>query len=172
MDLTYDEVGATLDGSLPPGYSHLRERTMIGRGAEVERAAAAAVLDWRMHRALGVGIDTTAPAASPGVDLMVRLGIGPLALLAPCRVVWADSGGFGYGTLRGHPESGEEAFLVSRDSGDQVWLTVTAFSRPAVWFTRAAGPLVPAMQRLYARRLGTVLRRLVTPSGGTLEDQA
>jgi uncharacterized protein (UPF0548 family) len=73
--------------------------------------------------------------------------------------------GFGYGTLPGHPERGEEAFLVERDDGGEVWFTVRAFSRPARWFTRAAGPAVVAFQHAYARRLGATLRRLCRQGG-------
>jgi uncharacterized protein (UPF0548 family) len=163
--LTYEEVGATQAGRLPEGYQHLRHRTLLGAGPAALVAAADAVLEWRMHRAAGVRITASAPRARPGVSVECRLGIGPLRLVAPCQVVWAESGerraGFGYGTLPGHPECGEEAFIVERDDNDEVWLTVIAFSRPARWPVRLAGPLGPIFQRLYARRCGTVLRRLV-----------
>ncbi|MCW2919934.1 MAG: hypothetical protein JWN52_8002 [Actinomycetia bacterium] len=169
MNLTYDEVGATREGPLPEGYSHLRERTLLGQGPAVLQAATDAVLDWWMHRAVGVRIDSGGRRAAPGVTATVRLGVGPFSLLAPCEVIWAEEGerraGFAYGTLPGHPECGEEAFIVSRDFEDDVWLTVTAFSRPATWYTRAGGPLVPVMQRAYARRCGSVLRRLVSRTG-------
>lgn len=46
--------------------------------------------------------------------------------------------GFAYGTLAGHPERGEELFLVERLPDDSVCGTVTAFSRPAAWWARAA----------------------------------
>ncbi|MGW3659343.1 YndJ family transporter [Streptomyces sp. NPDC005151] len=39
---------------------------------------------------------------------------------------------------------------------------VLAFSRPARWYSRVAGPLVPVFQRWYARRLGTTLGRIVS----------
>lgn len=162
--LTYPEVGATRDDLLPPGYHHLRERTFIGRGHAVYRAATEAVLTWSMHRAVGVGVDAGGRRAEEGVTAVVRLGVGPVSLLAPCAVVWTMAGdraaGFAYGTLAGHPECGEEAFVVSRDTVDDVWLTVTAFSRPGAWYTRIAGPLIPPMQRAYARRCGEVLCRL------------
>ena len=110
-------------------------------------------------------MDTPAESAVPGAVVVVGLGVGPLRLHAPCRVVWAvdgpDRAGWGYGTLPGHPASGEESFVVERDPEGTVWLTVAAFSRPAVWWTRAAGPLLPVLQKLYARRCGQVLRRLV-----------
>jgi uncharacterized protein (UPF0548 family) len=160
--LTYPEVGATRSGVLPSGYHHLRRRMPLGR--DVFGAAGAAVLTWRMHRAVGLRIEATAERAAPGVTVVSGLGVGPVRLSAPCEVVWAVDddrrAGFGYGTLPGHPERGEEAFLVERDDDGGVWLTVTAFSRPARWYSRAAGPLVVAFQHAYARRCGAVLRRL------------
>jgi uncharacterized protein (UPF0548 family) len=87
--------------------------------------------------------------------------------------VWAtdepNRSGFGYGTLVGHPESGEESFIVEVADDGSVWFSVIAFSRPGRWFTRVAGPLVPVIQKLYARRLGHVLARLAVkgPAPGT-----
>jgi uncharacterized protein (UPF0548 family) len=155
---TYPEVGATREGALPPGYHHLTHRTRLGPGAL--RAAGEAVLTWRMHRGTGARVDASEPRAAPGVQVTTRL----VWLSAPCQIVWTvdddDRIGFGYGTLPGHPASGEESFVVSRDGDGEVWFTVTAFSRPAVWYTRAAGPLVPLLQRAYARRCGQVLRKV------------
>lgn len=161
---SYPEIGATCDpGGLPPaGYRRLHVRTRLGAGAEVLRRAGEQVLGWRMHRAVGVRIDATAPEAAAGV----RVTVGLWRLRAPCAVVWAVREprrvGFAYGTLPGHPERGEEAFLVTMDEADadSVWLHVIAFSRPARWYTALAGPLVPVFQRAYARRCGVVLRRL------------
>ncbi|GAA4062502.1 MULTISPECIES: DUF1990 family protein [Actinomadura] len=163
--LTYAEVGATERGALPGGYRHLRHRALVGSGPRAMREAADAVLEFWMHRAAGVRIDASAPRAAPGVHVESRMGVGPLSLSAPCRVVWAEDGerraGFGYGTLPGHPATGEESFVVELDDMDDVWLQVTSFSRPAGWQMRAAGPLAPLFQRVYAHRLGTTLRRLV-----------
>jgi uncharacterized protein (UPF0548 family) len=86
-----------------------------------------------------------------------------MRIWAPCEVVWLrdepERYGFGYGTLPGHPEIGEEAFLVLRD-GDAVVFEVTAFSRPARWWIRAAGPAARAVQHAYVWWLGRTLRRL------------
>jgi uncharacterized protein (UPF0548 family) len=87
--------------------------------------------------------------------------------------VWTEQdeqrAGWAYGTLPGHPVLGEEAFVVSQDEDGSVWLDVLAFSRPVTWPTRAAGPLLPVLQRWYALWCGRVLRRLVrrgTATGG------
>jgi uncharacterized protein (UPF0548 family) len=169
-DLTYPEVGATRDGTLPAGYRHLRRSTRLG---SVDLATAGeAVLTFRMHRATGVRVDASAERAAPGVEVVMRLGIGPLRTVAPCRVVWAVSGpdraGFGYGTLPGHPVRGEESFVVHRDATGEVWFTVTSFSRPARWFMAAAGPLAPLAQSAYARVLGWTLRRVCALRASTI----
>ncbi len=163
---SYPEVGATRrPGELPPpGYHLLRVRVRVGAGAAGFAEAASAVLGWRMHRAMGVRMDTAADEAAPGVRVVVGIGLGRWRILAPCEVVWTvreeRRAGFAYGTLPGHPERGEESFVVEWDPDGSVWLTVTAFSRPAAWYTRAAGPLTRVAQRGYAHTCGRVLRRL------------
>ncbi|MFE0458412.1 DUF1990 family protein [Kitasatospora sp. NPDC058965] len=168
--LSYPEVGATAPGgSLPPGYRHLRHRTRLGSGRARFEAAGERVLTFAMHRAVGVGVTADAERAAPGVRVRVLLGRGRIGVAAPCEVVWTvrDEAriGFGYGSLPGHPECGEEAFLVELDGAGEVWFTVTAFSRPGHWATRALGPLVPVFQAAYARRCGRVLRRMTAGRG-------
>ncbi|MGY0055822.1 DUF1990 family protein [Streptomyces sp. LZ34] len=162
--LTYPETGATRQWPLPAGYRHLRACVPVGRGPDAFGAAGRALMDWRMHRGLGLTVRCWEPTAVAGLPVVIGLGVGRLRLRAPCQVVWTVAEktrtGFAYGTLPGHPERGEESFVVSLERDGAVMLTVTAFSRPAAWYTRAAGPLVPLFQRAYARRCGAVLRRL------------
>jgi uncharacterized protein (UPF0548 family) len=158
----YEEVGATRDaGSLPPpGYHLLRMRVRLGDGPEVFAAAGRALLGWRMQRAAGLRVGADAPDAAPGVRVVMRAG--PVRI--PCEVVWTvreeRRTGFAYGTLTGHPECGEESFVVEWEADGSVWLTVTAFSRPAAWYLRVAGPAGRLVQRAAARRYGSCLRRL------------
>ncbi|MET9910642.1 DUF1990 domain-containing protein [Streptomyces sp. NPDC006476] len=162
MSFTYQDVGATRRaGFCPPGFHSLHVRSRIGEGEKVFRRAADAVLTWEMHRELGVGIDTAAERAAPDVDVTVTLaGV----IKAPCRVVYTVEeprrAGWAYGTLAGHPECGEESFLVERTGDGTVWLTVTAFSRPAKWYAKAGGPATRGLQNAYARRCGKILRKL------------
>ncbi|MEU6095973.1 DUF1990 domain-containing protein [Streptomyces sp. NPDC047079] len=166
MSFTYEDVGATRDGHCPAGFRPLHVRARIGEGEEVFRRASEALLTWELHRAMGVGVSAGADRAAPGVDVTLTLaGV----IKAPCRVVWAVEehrrAGWAYGTLEGHPESGEEAFVVDRTGDGTVWLTVTAFSRPVKWYTRAGGPAARGFQHVYARRCGAVLRKLCAPYG-------
>ncbi|WP_327327398.1 DUF1990 domain-containing protein [Streptomyces sp. NBC_01210] len=165
--LNYPETGATRLGPLPDGYHHLHHTTRIGRSRAAFEAAGTAVTSWRMHRGSGARVLTNAVQAEPGARLEVSAGVGQLRFTAPCEVIWTayerNRTGFAYGTLTGHPECGEESFIVDiRDDGS-VWFTVTAFSRPATWYTRLAGPLVPVLQKAYARRLSHTLRRIAAP---------
>ncbi|MER6570505.1 DUF1990 domain-containing protein [Streptomyces sp. NPDC001093] len=160
---TYEPVGATRDDLTycPPGFHPLLVRTRLGEGQKLFHRAAEAVLTWEMHRAVGVGIDASADRAAEGVDVTVTLaGV----IKAPCRIIWTAEEprrtGWAYGTLEGHPECGEEAFVVDRTGDGTVWLTVAAFSKPAKWYAKAGGPATRGLQHAYARRCGTVLRKL------------
>jgi uncharacterized protein (UPF0548 family) len=68
----------------------------------------------------------------------------------PCRVVYvvAKPGrrGFAYGTLPGHPEEGEESFIVSHEPEGCVVLCIAAFSRPGNALSRIGGPLARWVQ--------------------------
>ena len=162
-DFTYEAVGATRESpdAYPPGFHPLHVRTRVGEGEQAFRRASEALLTWEMHRGSGVGVETAAERAAPGVEVTVTLaGV----IKAPCRVVWTVQehrrAGWAYGTLPGHPECGEESFVVSRTGDGTVWLTVSAFSRPARWYSRAGALAARGLQQAYARRCGAVLRRL------------
>jgi uncharacterized protein (UPF0548 family) len=147
---TYDEVGSTRSGSTPRGYGTLHRSAQIGFGAERFAHAAQAVMGWEMHRRAGLSVRSTNEQVVEGAVAVVRLGIGPLGLNAPVRVVYVVDQphlrGFAYGTLPGHPECGEEAFMVELHDGGAVTLNITAFSRPASLLARLGGPLARAVQ--------------------------
>lgn len=162
MTFTYAEVGATAVRPLPPGYHHLRVRVPL-RTRDLA-AAGQAVCSFEVHRRTGARVDASADRAAPGVTVRVSLGVWFARIEAPCEVVWTadepDRKGYAYGTLAGHPECGEESFVVERAPDGSLELVVTAFSRPARWYARLAGPLVPVLQHAYARHLGRTLNRI------------
>ncbi|MGV0742440.1 DUF1990 family protein [Mycolicibacterium sp. XJ870] len=152
LPLTYPEVGATA-GELPAGYHHARASAVIGTGRDRFKGAGDAVLRWGMQRGAGLRVQATSEVAAIGTELLVRLGPIP----APCRVVYVldepDRRGFAYGTLPGHPESGEELFSVRYDpASDTVHAEVAAFSRPATWWSRLGGPITRLAQRAVTQR--------------------
>jgi hypothetical protein len=55
--------------------------------------------------------------------------------------------GFTYRTLEGHPECGEETFVVEKDlPTGRVTVALRSWSRPGLWIARLGYPLVRAMQ--------------------------
>ncbi|MDJ0382789.1 DUF1990 domain-containing protein [Streptomyces sp. G-G2] len=163
--VNYPERGATRVRPLPAGYHHLGHRVRVGRGRAAFEAAGAALTTFGLHRATGMRVRAEHGAVRPGSRVEVGIGLGPLRISAPCEVIWTAYEparvGFAYGTLDGHPECGEESFLVELAEDGAVWFAVIAFSRPGAWYTRLAGPLIPVLQLGYARMLGRTLRSLV-----------
>ncbi len=170
-ELNYSEVGFTEAGmqlgerakpGLPAGYRYLWvTRRLPGTNFD---AVARALLNWGVHAAAGVKIQSESDRAAPGVEVVTCVGVGRAVIKVPCRVLWvvdtADRAEFGYGSLNGHWFSGEEAFGVERRSNGEIWFSVLAYSRPVKWFLRAAGPLAPIFQRLYLLWLARAAGRI------------
>lgn len=167
-ELTYPEHGATR-GQLPDGYHHLSIAAEIGSGQAVFDLAASALLHWDMHRKAGLRVYASGPSAEPGVVVAQVVGRGPVVQVSPCRVVYTvdepSRRGFAYGTLPGHPESGEEAFAVELGPDGKVRLRLRSFSRPASLMMRAAGPVGAAIQRFFVVRYVHAMRALANPGG-------
>jgi len=157
---TYDEVGATADMAPPPGYGHLsRSRSLLGRTLA---EAAEELMTWQVHERAGLRVAASSPRVAPGVVVLMRLGIGAAALRIPCRVVYevneASRIGFAYGTLPGHPEQGEELFLLEQDQ-QHVEFRISAFSNPATKLARAGAPVSRWVQARMAERYLAALDR-------------
>jgi uncharacterized protein (UPF0548 family) len=148
---TDSEVGATLKSEQPLGYRHDQYEATLGTGEGTFLRARTGLQTWSSHKVPGINV---LPLGSPielGATVVVTLGTPWLALAAPCRIVGIldepDCWGFAYGTLPGHPEQGEESFVVSIDGDEEVKFRITAFSRPGERLTRLAGPIGRAVQR-------------------------
>ena len=165
--LTYEPAGATspAEDDWPtevPGFRRFETTVVIGHGPRVWAAATEAVLRWGIKRRSGFRVSPAAPV-TPGAEYRISAGRGPLSVHEPVRVVAVvdtdNRCGFAYGTLPGHPVSGEEAFVVHRDSDGTVSLTLRSLTRPAPhgpW--RPAFPILLVAQRVYRRRYLRALR--------------
>ena len=107
------------------------------------------------HPEQAYGEDGT-PLVSAGASAVLTIRALGLAFKAPIRVVYLveEPGrrGFAYGTLPGHPESGEESFVVEHLSDDSVWVVIRAFSRPSTLFYRLGYPVLRWMQHRFTKR--------------------
>ncbi|WP_436534289.1 DUF1990 family protein [Actinoplanes sp. HUAS TT8] len=159
-DFTYPEVGATRDDLLPAGYGIVGRDVVVASGRAAFERAADGLFRWQMHRRAGLGVRADTPPAAAGVVVVLRL---PLGSTAPCRVVYTIKTevkrGFAYGTLPGHPEQGEEAFLLEMTPGGDVRFVIRAFSRPRSVLARAGGPLTRRVQEWMTDRYVRAIAR-------------
>jgi len=145
----------------PPGYTQFSRTRQLADPADFA-AAGQALMTWQVQARSGLRILASSLQVEIDGVIIMRLGVGALGLSIPCRVVSVvdepDRQGFSYGSLPGHPESGEESFLLQRAPEGVVTFTVSAFSRPASRLARLGGPLTTGVQRVmtgrYLRALG------------------
>jgi uncharacterized protein (UPF0548 family) len=101
--------------------------------------------------------------ARSGADYGLVARFGPVTVREPVRVTavvdHASRRGFSYGTLTGHPVSGEEAFIAHCSPDGRVWLTIRSLTRPSDGAWRWAFPLLLIAQRHYRRRYLKALAR-------------
>ena len=162
---TYAEVGATIAGEKPHGYRHDTYEAQVGVGRDTFTRACTGLQSWGSHRVPGIDVHPRGAPIEPGATVVVTLGTPWLALAAPCRIVDVlddpDRWGFAYGTLPGHPEQGEESFVVAIDSEDNVTFQMTAFSRPGDRITQLVGPIGRAVQTAGTNGYMRALKRFV-----------
>ncbi|WP_156759753.1 DUF1990 family protein [Microbacterium karelineae] len=134
---------------------------VIGDGDDAWIRASRDVLCWRVKTRSGFVVGDDDPVRA-GARQTITFRILGVTIREPIKVVEVHASdarvGFSYRTRPGHPVSGEEAFIVSRD-GDAVVLTVRSLTAPSPrqpW--RAAFPLLRIAQAIVRRRYLRALR--------------
>jgi len=153
---TYADPGLTRDDAASlPGFLPLRRSRVVGRGrAEFDRVAEL-LMTWQVL--CRAGIQPAVSASRVAAGEVVQQRIPPLSpIVAPCRIAYVvderDRRGFAYGTLAGHPERGEERFLLTYEPGtDLVHFEVFSVSRPATMWLPAF-PALRTMQHVFVGR--------------------
>ncbi|CAN5131371.1 DUF1990 family protein [soil metagenome] len=167
-DLSYAEIGATRDGTAPPGYLANGARQRIGTGADDYRRAVQAMREWRMYDMEWIDVLGAPPlAVGTTVGLLVR-HYGFRSLNA-CRIVYTfdeptaagQRFGFGYGTLPEHGERGEERFTVELLGDGTVRYELFAFTRPGHLLSWIGYPFARALQERFARESPEAMRHAV-----------
>jgi uncharacterized protein (UPF0548 family) len=163
-DLNYAQVGATRPGEQTwheeaSGYRRYERTVRIGRGSAQWKIVTSQVLAWEVKTRSGFTVKSVTGESvrvQLGSDYVLTAALGPFRLREPVRVVatveQSDRCGFAYGTLEGHPVSGEEAFIVHHDADAVIWLTLRSLTRPARGRWRLAFPLILLAQRWYRWR--------------------
>lgn len=166
--LSFPEAGLSADGvdvpdaAIPAGYAVDRYGADLGPDAVFEPARAALARlanyppDWT-EVVLGGPI-----AVGTGfVTLVAHLGFWSSN---PCRILHVtdapDRWGFGFATVVGHAERGEERFELRREGG-RVRYEVFAVSRPAHLLARLGAPFARHLQRRFQRESPAALRAAI-----------
>ncbi|MFW0789595.1 DUF1990 family protein [Gordonia sp. CPCC 205333] len=155
--LTYSHVGATAAGrEMPADYHRLQTAAIIGSGDDYFTRAREALLSWQVQLRSGIRVASSSPTISVGTVATLTIGVGPIGMKAPVRVVDVLDEPrhvvFTYGTLPGHPESGEERFGIRQSSDGLIEFEIRAFSRHQSVLTRIGGPAGRIAQGLITRR--------------------
>ena len=150
-EVTYDDVGCTLAPGATPSFT----RT-LGHGRAAFDGAVRGLREWAPQLALGARVHPAGAPIETGTTVLIVLRAGPVEVVAPDRIVACvdEPGrfGFAYGTLPGHPERGEESFLVCLEADGSVTATVTVVAGPGSRLARAGGPILGILQRAAIRR--------------------
>lgn len=166
---SYAPVGGTR-GSLPEGFDHDVQRTVLGQGQETWDRAVAALRAWRQFELPWVRFYHPETPLGPGAVVAFSSRQVGMWALNVCRVVEVVSAsddattrfGFAYGTLAGHVVSGEERFELTWDHAtDEVSFEIRKFSRLQHWVVRTAGPVARHFQAKFSRDALASMRRAV-----------
>jgi uncharacterized protein (UPF0548 family) len=163
LALNYDVVDGTTPAveqwQPPDGWRAYEHTIRIGTGPDLWDAASSAVLSWGVKTRSGFTVDPPLEAgrrAREGERYWLVARIGPFRVREPVEIITAistrDRAALAYGTLEGHPVSGEEAFIVHRDDAGNVSLTLRSLTRAGRGPWRGLFPLILMAQRVYRRR--------------------
>lgn len=166
---SYSEVGDSRGEDCPRGFQWDAHRVELGFGDVAFERACDAIRQWEM---MPQSMTSVYWPVEPqvGTEVIVGFNLGPLRTLNPCRVVYLIDDevdglrrfGFGYGTLPGHAECGEERFMVTHDLDTGiVSYDLCSFSRPRHWLVRLFRPLARYLQARFRRRSGKQMRQIV-----------
>jgi uncharacterized protein (UPF0548 family) len=148
LKLSYSDVGMSRSTQPRSGYAREAHEAIVDMHYERARDQLRA---FATHRLPYLFIYPGDARVTEGANVVVCARIGPLWSINPCRIVYIDETpdrfSYGYGTLPGHAESGEESFTVERLPDGRVRADTAAHARPDAWLARLGGPVANRVQR-------------------------
>ena len=158
-----DSGGSRIEA--PGGYTVDRNRVRLGTGREVFQWGIKAVRGWKMFDIPWLSLCWPDAPIEAGATVAVVVSHFGFRSMNACRIVYVieeeNAFGFGYGTLPGHAEIGEERFTVEFHPDDRsVWYDIYAFSRPRA-LVRLAKPAARILQKRFAVDSKHAMRRAV-----------
>ena len=156
--------------TLGPAWVIDHNRETLGSGEACFARARDALSAWTMFELGWVEIHPRATPIIEGTSVAILSHTMGLWGLSFAKILYTlddvEEGvhryGFGYGTLPGHLERGEERFMVGWDlETDEVFFELLAFSHPGHFLAWLGYPVTRHFQRKFARDAKVVMREAV-----------
>jgi uncharacterized protein (UPF0548 family) len=168
--VSYGVVGATAPDAEtwrpPDGWRAYDHTVRLGTGADLWNEVSAVILSWGIKTRSGFAVEPrleSGRVAHRGERYWLVARVGPARVREPVEIVATivtdHRVALAYGTLEGHPVTGEEAFIVHRDDEGNVSLTLRSLTRSGRGRWRGLFPLVLVAQHFYRRRYLHALAR-------------
>ena len=159
LNPTYSQIGVTLH----PQARREQRRVVLGSGEDTFKRTRTALRGWATHQSLWLRLYPDEQPPTEGQTVLVLLRLAGICLAFGCRIVRVIDEprryGFAYGSLPGHPERGEELFLLEWHTDGAVTFTLRAHSQPANWLYRLGRPFGELMRLLGTRQYLGAMRR-------------
>ncbi len=137
------------------GFDHDDNRIYLGAGDDVWQAAKCAMSNWAMFPDGWAKIYYQNPVFTEGAIVVLCAHVFGIWWLNASRILYVldddQSFGFAYGTLPNHVETGEELFKIFRTEQNEVYFSLTAFSRPRFWAVHWTYPLSRIFQKRFVK---------------------
>jgi uncharacterized protein (UPF0548 family) len=150
LEPNYSEVGASLTGATVSGFRNHHYQIDLSAKDGVFDRAVLGLKTWQAHDIPRLKVYPETQRVALGKSVILELGPRIVAIAAPCRIVRVveqpDEWGFAYGTLPGHPECGEESFVVRRSTTGWITFEISGFSRAASSVAKFSGPVARKIQ--------------------------
>jgi uncharacterized protein (UPF0548 family) len=137
------------------GFDHDDNCVYLGTGDDVWQAAKRAMAQWAMFPDGWARIYYQNPVFTEGAIVVMCARVFGVWWLNASRILYVLNDdrqyGFAYGTLPNHVETGEELFKISKNEQDDIYFSLTAFSRPRFWPVRLTYPLSRIFQKKFVK---------------------
>lgn len=167
LTLSYKQIGVSREGICPTGYGRDHVREKLGTGREAFTTAISLFKKWEQFAVGWVEVFPPKTPLVPDAVIAVLAWHKYFWSLNACRIIYVideespiNRFGFGYGTLPGHAEIGEERFLLEWDERSNiVSYDILAFSNPSNLLGWLAYPLVRLIQNRFRRDSARVMKQ-------------
>jgi uncharacterized protein (UPF0548 family) len=158
-------------GEHPPGFHVDHAGTALGSAEGGFERARAALETWAVHAGAGVSVVPDDAPLVPGTTVAIVTRQLGLWIVASCRITeridTPTAFGFVYATLPGHPERGEERFVVTKHPDGECAFDIDVTWRSDALLARLGSPVSARVQRRATEGYLAAMRRACATASGS-----